>query len=131
MDLIKLTIDNREVEVPKGTTVLKAAQQMGIDIPTLCNYPIDHVQKKDSPCCSLYWKSARNGKYWCQRSVTRICLSPKGETLINPTAVTISTKGTRNDSHTYRVRRAKSRKLCFLVSLTGNAFSVVETGMFY
>ena len=32
--MIKLTIDNREVEVPKGTTILKAAQGMGIDIPT-------------------------------------------------------------------------------------------------
>ena len=30
MDTIKLTIDNREVEVPKGTTILKAAAQMGI-----------------------------------------------------------------------------------------------------
>ena len=30
MDTIKLTIDNREVEVPKGTTILKAAEQMGI-----------------------------------------------------------------------------------------------------
>ena len=38
MDTIKLTIDNRAVEVPKGTTVLKAAEQMGIKIPTLCNF---------------------------------------------------------------------------------------------
>ena len=32
----KLTIDNREIEVPPGTTVLGAARQLGIDIPTLC-----------------------------------------------------------------------------------------------
>jgi iron-only hydrogenase group A len=49
MDLIKLTIDNREVEVPKGTTVLKAAQQMGIDIPTLCNFELDGLALKNRP----------------------------------------------------------------------------------
>lgn len=35
-ELIKLTIDGKEVEVKKGTTVLQAARQAGIDIPTLC-----------------------------------------------------------------------------------------------
>jgi len=34
--MIRLTIDGQAVEVPPGTTVLKAAQQLGIDIPTLC-----------------------------------------------------------------------------------------------
>ena len=42
MDTIKLTIDNRAVEVPKGTTILKAAEQMGIKIPTLCNFELDN-----------------------------------------------------------------------------------------
>jgi NADPH-dependent glutamate synthase beta subunit-like oxidoreductase/ferredoxin len=32
----KLTIDNREVEVPNGETVLDAAGKLGIDIPTMC-----------------------------------------------------------------------------------------------
>ena len=36
METIKLTIDNKEVEVPKGTTINKAARQLGIDIPLLC-----------------------------------------------------------------------------------------------
>ena len=33
---VKLTIDGKEVEVKRGTTVLQAAKQIGIDIPTLC-----------------------------------------------------------------------------------------------
>jgi len=32
----KLTIDNIETEVPQGTTVLEAARQVGVRIPTLC-----------------------------------------------------------------------------------------------
>lgn len=34
--MIKLTIDNKEVEVPEGTTILQAARKINIDIPTLC-----------------------------------------------------------------------------------------------
>ncbi len=35
-ELVTLTIDGQEVKVKKGTTVLQAAKQMEIDIPTLC-----------------------------------------------------------------------------------------------
>ena len=33
---ITLTIDGIEVNVKKGTTILQAAKEAGIDIPTLC-----------------------------------------------------------------------------------------------
>ncbi|MDP3183145.1 MAG: FAD-dependent oxidoreductase [Desulfobaccales bacterium] len=36
--MINLTINDRPVEVQPGTTVLEAARQMGINIPTLCHY---------------------------------------------------------------------------------------------
>ena len=49
MDTIKLTIDNREVEVPKGTTILKAAQSMGIDIPTLCHFEFKGMDVHNKP----------------------------------------------------------------------------------
>lgn len=35
-NMISLTIDGTKLEVPKNTTVLKAAKKAGIDIPTLC-----------------------------------------------------------------------------------------------
>lgn len=34
--MVKLTIDNKEVEVRPGSTILEAAQKAGIKIPTLC-----------------------------------------------------------------------------------------------
>ena len=34
--MINLTIDDQNVTVPEGTTILQAAKQAGIDIPTLC-----------------------------------------------------------------------------------------------
>jgi len=36
--MIKLTIDNQPIEVPVDTTVLKAAEKLGISIPTMCFY---------------------------------------------------------------------------------------------
>ncbi len=36
MEMVTLTIDGQEVQVPAGTTVLEAAQRAGIEIPTLC-----------------------------------------------------------------------------------------------
>ena len=36
---VNLTIDGISVEVPEGTTVLNAARQAGITIPTLCDHP--------------------------------------------------------------------------------------------
>jgi len=34
--VVKITIDGQEIEVEDGTTILEAAQQLGIKIPTLC-----------------------------------------------------------------------------------------------
>ncbi len=39
MAVVHLTINDRKVVAPAGSTVLKAAQGAGIDIPTLCNHP--------------------------------------------------------------------------------------------
>jgi NADH-quinone oxidoreductase subunit G len=38
-DLVTLTIDGREVQVPKGTLVVEAAKQVGIQIPVFCYHP--------------------------------------------------------------------------------------------
>ena len=36
MSDVKVTIDNIEVKVPEGSTLLEAAHIAGVDIPTLC-----------------------------------------------------------------------------------------------
>lgn len=37
--MIDITINNRKLSVPEGTTILDAAKTAGIEIPTLCYYP--------------------------------------------------------------------------------------------
>lgn len=39
-DLITLTIDGFEITVPKGTLVIRAAEQLGIQIPRFCDHPL-------------------------------------------------------------------------------------------
>jgi NADH-quinone oxidoreductase subunit G len=39
-DLITLSIDGFEVTVPKGTLVIRAAEQLGIQIPRFCDHPL-------------------------------------------------------------------------------------------
>ncbi len=39
MAMVRITINGRELTVEAGRTVLQAAEQAGIDIPTLCHHP--------------------------------------------------------------------------------------------
>ncbi|MCY7363783.1 MAG: NADH-quinone oxidoreductase subunit G, partial [Frankiaceae bacterium] len=39
-DLVTLTIDGFEVQVPKGTLVIRAAELLGIQIPRFCDHPL-------------------------------------------------------------------------------------------
>ncbi|MEX2275660.1 MAG: 2Fe-2S iron-sulfur cluster-binding protein, partial [Actinomycetota bacterium] len=39
-DAVSLTIDGKEVTVPKGTLIIRAAEQLGIEIPRFCDHPL-------------------------------------------------------------------------------------------
>ncbi|MEV5876904.1 NADH-quinone oxidoreductase subunit G [Streptomyces sp. NPDC052101] len=39
-DLVTLTIDGIEISVPKGTLVIRAAEQLGIEVPRFCDHPL-------------------------------------------------------------------------------------------
>lgn len=39
-DLISVVIDGVEMQVPKGTLVIRAAEQLGIEVPRFCDHPL-------------------------------------------------------------------------------------------
>ncbi|KPI01051.1 NADH-quinone oxidoreductase, chain G [Actinobacteria bacterium OK074] len=39
-DLVSLTIDGIPISVPKGTLVIRAAEQLGVEIPRFCDHPL-------------------------------------------------------------------------------------------
>ena len=73
MDLVKLTIDGKKVEVPRGTTVHKAAKSIGIDIPVLCYMELKdlNIENKPGGCriCVVEVEGRRNLAPSCSTDV--------------------------------------------------------------
>jgi len=50
MGMVNLTINNKKVSVPEGTSILHAAKQTGITIPNLCYHPDQEVKANCRVC---------------------------------------------------------------------------------
>ncbi len=74
MSTVKLTIDNRQVEAPVGSTILEAARIAGIRIPTLCAWP----EIKHTPGACRVCMTEVEG----QRSLIAACVFPVTEGMI-------------------------------------------------
>ena len=64
--MIKLKINNKTIEVEEGTSVMKAAQKMGVDIPNMCWH--DELEHFTS-CMLCLVKDQSNGKLFPSCSV--------------------------------------------------------------
>lgn len=99
METIRLTIDNKKVEVPKGTTINKAASQLGIDIPTLCWMELHDLNIENNP------------------AGCRICVvEVQGRRNLAPSCVTKCEEGMEVKTHTTRVLNARRTVMEFLLS---------------
>ncbi|MCX6272326.1 MAG: 2Fe-2S iron-sulfur cluster-binding protein, partial [Bacteroidetes bacterium] len=99
METVKLTIDNKTVEVEKGTTVLNAARQIGIDIPTLCYYHLGDLKIENKP------------------GGCRICVvEVQGRRNLAPACVTECTGGMVINTHNIRVLNARRTVLELILS---------------
>lgn len=88
--MIKLTIDNKPVEVAEGTTILKAARQAGIDIPTLCYFELNGMKFENKP------------------GGCRVCVvEVKGRKNLAPACATDCMEGMEVFTHTPRVINAR------------------------
>ncbi|MCR6544332.1 NADH-dependent [FeFe] hydrogenase, group A6 [Dehalobacterium formicoaceticum] len=93
MELVTLKIDNQEVQIEKGKTILDAANQIGIKIPTLC-----------------YLKDL-NAIGAC-----RVCLvEVEGARTLNASCVTPASEGMVVHTNTPRVQRARRLNLELLL----------------
>lgn len=99
MEQIKLTIDNKIVEVEKGTTILKAARKIGIEIPTLCHFEMCdmNIENKPGGC--------------------RICVvDVAGRKNLAPACATEAQEGMVINSHNIRVLNARRTVLKLIIS---------------
>ena len=88
--MIKLTIDNHELEVPQGTSLLEAGKLVGIDIPTLCHIDLKGTCVKNRPAS-------------CRLCVVEV----EGRRNLAPACATMCTPGTVVYTNSARVIRAR------------------------
>jgi len=73
MEMVNITIDNKRIQVPKNTTVYKAARQAGIDIPVLCYMNLEdlNIEHKPGGCrvCVVEVEGRRNLAPSCSTEV--------------------------------------------------------------
>jgi NADP-reducing hydrogenase subunit HndD len=99
METIKLTIDNKEVAVPVGTTIYKAARELGIDIPTLCYMELHDMNIENNP------------------AGCRICVSEvQGRRNLAPSCATKCEDGMVVKTHSTRVLNARRTVMEFILS---------------
>ena len=96
---ITLKIDNREIRVPKGTTILEAARELGIDIPTLCYMNLKDLCIKNAPASC------------------RICVvEVDGRKNLAPSCATRCENGMNVHTNTIRVLNARKTVLELMLS---------------
>ncbi|MDD3738453.1 MAG: NADH-dependent [FeFe] hydrogenase, group A6 [Lentimicrobiaceae bacterium] len=99
MDKIKLTIDKKEVEVARGTTILDAAKSVGITIPTLCYLHLEDFNITNRP------------------AGCRICVvEVEGRRNLAPACATECTEGMVVNTHNIRVLNARKTVLELILS---------------
>ena len=96
---ITLKIDNREISVPKGTTILEAARDMGIDIPTLCYMNLKDLCIKNAPAS-------------CRLCVVEV----EGRKNLAPSCATRCENGMNVHTNTIRVLNARRTVLELMLS---------------
>jgi NADP-reducing hydrogenase subunit HndD len=97
--MITLTIDKKKVEVEKGTTILKAARKVGIEIPTLCHFEL----------CDMGIENKPGG--------CRICVvEVEGRRNLAPSCMTQAEEGMVIKTHNIRVLNARTTVLKLIIS---------------
>jgi NADP-reducing hydrogenase subunit HndD len=99
MELVKITIDGKTVEVEKGATIYDAAKLIGVDIPTLCYMNMGDMNIKHNP------------------GGCRICVvEVEGRRNLAPSCVTPVTPGMTVNTHNMRVLNARRTVLELMLS---------------
>ncbi len=97
--MIKVTIDNKVIEVEKGTTILDAAHTVGINIPTLCYLHLHDLNITNKPA-------------GCRVCVVEV----KGRRNLAPACVTECTPGMEVSTHNIRVLNSRKTVLELILS---------------
>jgi NADH-quinone oxidoreductase subunit G/[NiFe] hydrogenase diaphorase moiety small subunit len=94
LETVTVTLDGKAIEVPKGTTILDAARQSGVRIPTLCHHP-------DLP----------------DPAVCRVCVvEVSGQRNLQASCAFPLTSSVEVETHSPRVRQARKDVIDLMIS---------------
>ncbi|QIB27885.1 NADH-dependent [FeFe] hydrogenase, group A6 [Caloranaerobacter azorensis] len=107
MSKVKVFIDNREVIVDEGTTILEAAKKVNINIPTLCYHPDQKI-----------------------KGICRICIvEVEGQKNFSASCCTPVRDGMRIRTNTKKVREARKNIMQFILARhDGDCLTCVRNG---
>lgn len=97
--MLHITIDDQNLHVEPGTTILGAAKMTGIDIPTLCHLKLDHLGVENRPA-------------GCRICVVEVA----GRKNLAPSCATMCTEGMVIYTSSIRVINARKRVLELILS---------------
>lgn len=99
MEMINIKIDNKNIQVPKGSSILEAAKSIGIKIPTLCYMNLHDLNTEHKP------------------TGCRICVvEVVGRNNLLPACATECTPGMEIKNQTIRVLNARKTVLELILS---------------
>lgn len=90
MTTVNIKIDNKDVQVPSGITILEAAKECGVHIPTLCHMKLHNMDIENAP------------------GGCRVCVvEVAGRKNLAPSCVTKVAEGMEVETHNMRVINAR------------------------
>ena len=77
-NMINITIDGKKVQVPAGSTILQAAQAVGIHIPTLCHLDLHDIKMVNQTASCRICVVEVEGR----RNLAPACATPVAEGMV-------------------------------------------------
>jgi len=108
LKLVNATINNKKIEVPEGTTILKAAESINIHIPTLCHFKLnDDITINDPGSCRVCVVEVEG-----RRNLAPACSTPVSNGMVVKTNSIRTIKARRTIVELYLSNHPKECLIC-------------------
>jgi len=129
MNLIKLIINNQEIEVPAGTSVLEAARMADIYIPSLCSHP-DLPAAEEIESVDIIWQGERKIENAMPKERGKSCglclVEIDGENDLARSCVTEAKEGMIVVSENDRIRQQRLQNLAPILARHSHACLICD-----
>ena len=124
MDMVKVTIDGKLIEVPKSSTIVAAAKSAGITIPTLCYLHIGGADyKNDCASCRICVVEVEG-----RRNLAPACATPVFDGMV---VTTNTMKVMQKRKNSFRIFVSKCQNIIFKIIITIKNRQIIKNNKNY